>query len=736
MPPKIKPRPRQSARINPGSTRELDPAEALSAPSPKEALPNDDNEVQEISGNAERMEATEKQPESSTSRGIPASSSDVVAGSPSPRRSVQRLKSALPRNSASPALNLNTADGSDARLTGLKFKPKSFIRRSKEEREADEKAEAERRAARQAAEGTSSTNDRGGYHGRGRGVGPRGGFGDMSRWKTERFNLSHEASGHLGGSTIPDVATSKSRRGGGVRSGTSGSSGQPSTNSTSRVKKEPTVKPEKDKDGDVVMGSSSSKSKRTKVKKEEQGPTFISSEGELDSEEGERVNIEDISTINLVSSEDEDEETAQRSDVLKGKRREATPRVSNSNLMPVRIQRQEHVERAVGVNTDASSLTSAELRRRAKNRAEAEGSLFLPEQEEADILSLRKPKAKRKPKDVEFVRDERKWKGVYQEEDDKEGVVKVKTEPTDEGEVVMADKPMDDEQVEPIPLENIDFEKTSTQRNVEDSDRTPGFGASLESLGEAPDTPQSGGRLLKIKGYHGLRPVNLPEEEEEDDILADIAEIVLLKSDILPNTSDPDFASSTKTSNEDDDLDMDREDTYFQQGGREEVYLFQLPPIVPSLRDMTKAISRSEDKKKNKAASADDSISSASNNPSGTHVKEEPTIKADPDELPHETALPHAYTSDSFHTTGGRGGVVSVHAKGAMFATWGGMRFEITKEGTGARLAQELMMTEFESAVTKVEDESRWEEKVDVGKKGWAMGQIRPGHVCVPELLS
>lgn len=558
----------------------------------------------------------------------------------------------------------------------------------------------------------------------------------MNRWKAERFNLSHEASGHLGGSTIPDVATSKSRRGGGIRSGTSGLSGSVSTNSTSRFKKEPTVKPERDKDGDVVMGSSTSKSKRTKVKKEEQGPNYISSEGELDSEEGERVNIEDISTINLVSSEDEDEETAQRSDVLKGKRREATPRVSNSNLMPVRIQRQEHVERAVGVNTDASSLTSAELRRRAKNRAEAEGSLFLPEQEEADILSLRKPKAKRKPKDVEFVRDERKWKGVYQEEDDKEGVVKVKTEPTDEGEVVMADKPMDDGQVEPIPLENFDFEKTSTQRNVEDNDHAPGYGASLENLGEAPDTPQSGERLLKIKGYHGLRPVNLSEEEEEDDILADIAEIVLSKGDVLPNSTDPDIASSTKTSNEDGDFDMDREDTYFHQGGREEVYLFQLPPIVPSLRDLTRAISRSEDKKKNKAASADDSISSASNNPFGTQVKEEPRIKADPDELPHETTLPHAYTSDSFHTTGGRGGVVSVHAKGAMFATWGGMSFEITKEGTGARLAQELMMTEFESAVTKVEDESRWEEKVDVGKKGWAMGQIHPGHVCVPELLS
>ena len=559
----------------------------------------------------------------------------------------------------------------------------------------------------------------------------------MNRWKAERFNLSHEASGHLGGSTIQDGTTSRIRRGGGLRSATIGSSVSASPHVTSRAKKEPTVKPEKDKDGDIVMGSSTSKSKRPKVKKEEQGLTYISSETELDSEEGERVNIEDISTINLVSSEDEDEELDQRSRTLKGKGREATPRVFNSNLMPVRIQRQEHVERAVGVNTEASSLTSAELRRRAKARAETEGSLFLPEQEEVDALSLARPKVKRKPKDVEFVRDERKWKGVYQE-DDKEGMIKIKTEPGDEENVEVTEKPIDDEEVEPIPFEDMDFQKTSTHGTANGNDHAPGLQASHESQKEtiAADSPRQAERLPRIKGYHSLRPVNISEEEEEDDILAEIAEIVSAKSGVSAETSNPEFASSTKAPNEDSDLDMDHEDSYFQKGGREQVYLFQLPPVVPSLRDLSKAVPKFEDKKKNKAVSADLSRSSASNNPFAAQVKDEPIIKADPDELPHETAaVPHAYTSDCFHSTGGRGGVLSIHAKGSMFATWGGMSLEITKEGTGAMLAQELIMTDFESVVTKVEDENRWEEKIDVGSRGWAMGQIQPGHVCVPELL-
>ncbi|CAF9938771.1 hypothetical protein IMSHALPRED_001084 [Imshaugia aleurites] len=740
MPPKGRPGARHSARNNP---EEHESVEAPRASSPKEALASDHNDLQDTSENAEKTDAPETRPESSASRDVSASAPSLVAGSPPARRSVQRLKSALPRNSPKPASKSNTAEGSNSRPIGLKFKPKSFIRRSKEEREAEEKAEAERRAARQAAEGVSSTNDRGSHHARGIGRGQRGGFGDMSRWKNERFNLSHEASGHLGGSTIQDVATSKSRRGGGFPSGKLGQSESASMNGTSRVKREPTVKPEKDRDGDLVMGSSTAKVKRTKVKKEDHRPTYISSEGELDSDGGERVNIEDINTINLVSSEDEDEdegedeEPVQRSRTSKGKRRESMPRLPGSNLMPIRIQRQEHVERAVGVNTDASSLTSAELRRRAKSRAEAEGSLFLPEEHEADVLSAPKAKVKRKPKDVEFLRNERKWKGVYQDEDDMEGVVKIKDEPKDDEDVVMTDNIIGLEDAEPISFDHIDLANTSARRTVKDGDGTLNPQVSLDALGEAPEVDpllQPAERLRRIKGYHSLRQVDISEEEEEDDILAEIAEIVLLKSGVHADTSDPEITSSTRVANDDSDLDLDREDTYFQKGAKEEVYLFQLPPVVPSLRDVSKATLKSEDKKRNKAIPVEAPRSSASQNPFAAQIKDESDIKIDPDELPHETAVPHAYTTDSFHSIGGRAGVLSIHAKGSIRATWGGMSFDISKEGTGAKLAQELMMTDFESAMTKVEDESRWEEKVDVGKRGWAMGQTHPGHVCIPDL--
>ena len=721
--------PRQSARSGRGNIRERESTEALA---------NRDHEVQDTSGSAEPGNSQEIQPDGSTSQISSTSNPTEIAGSPT-RRSVQRLKSALPRNLPNPTSKTNAADNSSTRLPNLKFKPKkSLVRRSETDREADDKAEAERRTARQTAEG-ASIYDRGGHYGRGRGRGQRGGLVEMNRWKNERFNISHEPSGHLGGSTVQDAATSKSRRGAGPRSGLSDPSEQASASGT-RVKKEPTLKPEKDKDGDVVMRSSSSKSKRTKVKIEERGPTYIPSEDELDSEGGKRVNIDDISTINLISSEDEDEddEPVLQSGLSKGKRRDATPRVPSSNLMPVRIQRQEHVERVAGVNTDASSLTSAELRRRAKNRAEAEGTLFLSEPEDADVFSTTKPKLRRKAKDVEFVRNERKWKGVYQDEDDSGEMVKIKDEPKDDRDIVMSDTLIGDVQLEPTPLENADVANTRTQPISKDRGGTLGSQASLEGPVEAPeaDTPQPSQRLPKIKGYHGLRPVNFSEEEEEDDILAEVAAIVLSKSDVSADTSDVRPASSTKVSDDDSDVNMDYEDTYFQRGGREEVYLFQLPPVVPSLRDISKAVSKSDDKKKNKATPSQDPQSSASNDRLTAPIKDEIVIKADPDELAHLAAVPHSYTSDSFHSTGGQGGVLSIYEKGSMFATWGGMSFEITKEGTGAKLAQELMVTEYERAVTKVEDESRWEDRIDLGKEAWAMGQTRPGHVCVPESLS
>lgn len=105
------------------------------------------------------------------------------------------------------------------------------------------------------------------------------------------------------------------------------------------------------------MGSSTpgSKPKRTKVKRDIQAPNYVSSGSELGSDGGKRKK-KNIERINLSSSDEEDDEDqCFFSENAKGKQRERTPHIPSNLLRPVRIQRQEHVERTVGVNTDASS---------------------------------------------------------------------------------------------------------------------------------------------------------------------------------------------------------------------------------------------------------------------------------------------------------------------------------------------------------------------------------------------
>ena len=401
----------------------------------------------------------------------PPPPSNAVTQSPT-----QRLTSLV---SSAPPNPLVSTDPPHSRpmTTTMKFKPKPIIRRSKEEREAAEQAERERLIARHHAvdadsserergRGRGGTDGRGGRRGRGGGAFPLdhgygfvggnkdrgGGAGATSRRGGMDARI---ASGPLGGATV-GVARRRGRWGGqgsGVEVGeegagvddddvvetAGGAAKRGKGKGKGAVKEESSVKPEGGgKDGGVGAGAGKKgkrkrdsavvgagagvetvKAKgRAKVKKEEDAPTYISSEGEFDSDTAEKINIE---AINLVSSEEEaDDESGVEvhtlSAVARGKQKDQefakaaeARKAKNWMNRPVHVQRLEHVERVIGVNTDASSLTSAELRRRAKERRDGEGSLFIDEAEPESSSGLRKGRSK--PKDVEFVRDERKWKG-------------------------------------------------------------------------------------------------------------------------------------------------------------------------------------------------------------------------------------------------------------------------------------------------------------------------------------
>ncbi|KAL2037517.1 hypothetical protein N7G274_009798 [Stereocaulon virgatum] len=751
MPLKGQPLRRQPARGTRGPINDDDSAQALSAPSPKELLTVNDNEGQHIPVEAEHADSLNSRPTDSKATDpsqieqLTSSASTITDSPPPTRPPVQRLTSVLPRNSSTNTLEVTGADVSGVRPS-LKFKPKSAVRRSKEEREAEERAEAERRAARQAAGGILSTSDRGSYHGRGRGRG-RGGHDDMNRWRNERFILSHSASGHLGGATLREATAGRGGGRGGSHSGGStgdgagsahtGPSDSTATTAGARVKREPKVKPEKDKDGNVVMGSSvsGSISKRTKVKRENQAPNYVSSGSELGSDGGKRKK-KNIERINLISSDEEDDEDQDSfSENAKGKQRERTPHIPSNLLRPVRIQRQEHVERTVGVNTDASSLTSAKLRQRAKDHQDAGSSLFLNE-DDAGVLTTTKAKGRRKPKDVEFVRNERKWKGVYQDEDIQGAPAKIKDEPKDDEEFMVTKTPVPNREREPMAMDEKDGGvplHRAIERSLPQPGKTLKATETLDESGKAfdnEDLPRPSQRRPRTVKFIGNELALTATESEE--LFADVSEMLAAQADIQENSLTSAPATATKGHDADSETDMDNkaDDIFLDDEEERYGYVFQLPPIIPSLRDASKKVISPKTEKKIKPKGNDQAPSS---NPFNVHPKDGNTIKSDPDDLTREPTYPNAYIAGGLYAPGGQVGVLNIYKKGPMRAFWGGMSLEISKGESGDMVPQEMVLTDFTNTVTKVEDESRWEEKVSVGEKIWAMGQTQRGFVCVPD---
>jgi DNA-directed RNA polymerase III subunit RPC4 len=94
-------------------------------------------------------------------------------------------------------------------------------------------------------------------------------------------------------------------------------------------------------------------------------------------------------------------------------------------LLPVRIGRREHVERAVAINTEASSEAAAKI----LQQAEATGGEI-----KAEPVDLVTRKGKGKAKDLEITGVRRPYKGMWQEDDESD--VPVKAEPLSDDEAM------------------------------------------------------------------------------------------------------------------------------------------------------------------------------------------------------------------------------------------------------------------------------------------------------------
>lgn len=509
-----------------------------------------------------------------------------------PRQNAPRLASLKSRKPPVLPADLTVSEPSKPKL---KFLPKSALRRSKEVRDAAERAEADRRQSRLATEATptAAAGYRGGLQSRGgRSVG-RG----TGRSVSDRI-AGGQASGHLSGSTIGDDGARRQKV---TRAGLRSAASEPSR-SAARAKKD--INAHAEKEGPRNISGSGSTRNRAFIKEE----AWASSDDEPDFAEGPRVNIEHI---NLISDDESVKEDPQESSQHQGGLVRSDRKTHGLNLKPVRVDRHEHVERAIGGSMDPSSLTSAELRRRAQQRQDTEGSLFIPD-DNSETGLVKSARGKSKVKDVEFIRDERRWKGVYQDEEGSREP-KIKEEPRED------DSRMAVDHVEPITTladsrSPVIGGGTGTDEISTDFDRSR-VTVTKDSMASKPQPS----KRLKVK-----EPVFQSEEDRQEWERIEKGREYLRQ--VFGNLKpDPDrVAASSNAATEDGGTDPITDDSTNQPDPKEgHVYLFQLAPTLPRLltpsQNETRLKTQAERKKTDAAQS-----SSSSSQPSKTSTSTKP----------------------------------------------------------------------------------------------------------------
>lgn len=594
-----------------------------------------------------RPNAPEGQPTGQTAAN-PASSQNAPApkteATPGPsgaavptRPPVQRLQSLKKSTPSGSIPRASSATPTPAGLGGappkptLKYQPRAVGRRSKEEREAIEKLEAERHqerlkeaAAMQRGRGRGGPGGRGGF-GRGRGGG-----------------LGADVGGPLG-------AGMAGRRGRGGAFGPGGGRFGPDSRASSMSRRSRSV---------IDRGSAAAA-----------GGDVSSDE----SDSGIRVSID---RINLESDEEFDESMDEKA---KGKMPVKGPVRREKGLRPIRVERHEHEERQVGVSTEASSSTSAELRRQAKEKAAQDNALFVEEEEAA-------PSVETEPK--------------------------IKKEPTDGDEIMTDAIPHVSEVSGAITTddEGLPEPRVRVRRDV-----SPKKKAKEKEVKVEKKDPRS---LLRTK-----------EEIEEYERHAHDLEVLkdLLSIEEKP-PRDPE-AADAKTG-ADDMTDTDEELVKDKHSGQ--LFLLQFPPMTPNLVIPGGAQEGAE------ATEGDVTITGATTTaaaPGGPPIKREEE-GADVQEVgarPAAQEAPKLVTATEQQLPAGRVGRLHLHASGRVTLDWGGISFELDRATEVDFLQEALIASSPSTAAAAGAEGEEVKPEPDEDKRVWAMGQLSGKFVVTPD---
>nr|OQO18059.1 hypothetical protein B0A51_15974 [Rachicladosporium sp. CCFEE 5018] len=448
-----------------------------------------------------------------------------------------------PSTPASPSASLPTVTPTSTRGRGRApvAKPKFTGRRSNKSRAELEKEEADRKREESDRKAKEARVKFGGARGRGDGRGRgrlRGGYmGEGERRKGEGaavmsgpFSLGEAVTevkgggrgwtsgGRSGGGGGGGGGTSSGVGGGGGGGGSGGGGGGGSSSgasgSRSSVKQEPGANGSSHRD--VQMMDS-----RTMIKSEDGG--YISSgDDEDDKAAGGRRNIDDLALIDLTADDD-------------------ASGAAPGGFAPVRIQRVEHRDRALGLKEDAAKV--------------ADTSALIVEAN--DIPSSptlrRRGKGKQRAKEVEIVSEQHAYQGVYSDSSSEgERRPRIKPEPIDDDDDRLATPPGQAPTASMLPPQS------------------------------PPSSPEARKKAKDRVKQPSFSTQNRPEFETNEDALE-----WELKEKDLRILRDELGTSAPSTATQQNGEDAEMPDISATDPRQDKVYLFQFPPILPDLKPIT-----------------------------------------------------------------------------------------------------------------------------------------------------
>ena len=421
-----------------------------------------------------------------------------------------------------------------------------------------------------------------------------------------------------------------------------------------------------------------------KVKKEQFEGGSISSDQE-DEEEGPK---QDIDYINLVSSGDEEEHIG-----ADGKPITSRVRIKSPGLAPIRIQRREHVPQDIAIKEESRERSRSNRDSSSRNKSQLSTSR----------------KGKRRAKDVEVVKSESTWKGVYVDDDDG---IKIKSEAPEDDTIAVdniSETRSDGEAREEIEEEK---EEVAKEQQPQLSSSSP-----EKSKKDINKTVKHRHRKHSFRDTKGM--FNTVEDRQEWNRHQESLKVLrdeLGQLDLAQPTTDAEG-----------DVQMGEAASLHHDKKSDRVYLFQFPSVMPGLTvtaEDGKAPNQADDVLELQDTTVTPQIQTETEAGPATFGQEAVKVEDDDEK---EASSANERSTLWPPISSGKVGKLQVHESGRATLSWGGTSFEIAM-GTDAHFLQDVVLARMPSQQHQSGGHTRGEEGVAM-----AMGQVRGKFVVTPD---